>query len=385
MSRIQLVLITAALAVMATVVCLLGVGAPSHPTAQKAHSVTIIVDRTVDDRNALFSEVERSLDSLVDDVVKDGSAYLGSTIKLVYADNAGEHSSAWQVSLPSTLGVKKAHLRSALNKLNEYKLATLDGLRKDQTHYKQSLLLEAVSRELNSLKKTDTLFIISDMCVVDNSGNNFERLIFADPPRLPRTAAVDIHRIGRTNQSLEAIGLIEAWWADALHGSSLFSPLAVAYRAKAVKATATKATAAKVTVRLKPKALGMNGKKKHQKPPTSLPKDRIGDKYGSRHVTPNGGVAEAPPSIWLSNERKIIKMSATIRPCFHRLPIGRYTFRIEVTQFGALSAMSARDEAPKRVTACFRNTLSGVSFVRHPESRAYYFDETINVGVPKEG
>ena len=99
---------------------------------------------------------------------------------------------------------------------------TAEEIKNDKQQYSSTLLLEAVNKQISRLSECDKLFIVSDMCVVDRNGNNFERQIFAMPPNLRTKAKVDIRRVARKGQPLKAIRQIEAWWHDALYGGSAF-------------------------------------------------------------------------------------------------------------------------------------------------------------------
>jgi hypothetical protein len=341
---------------------------PAAVQCQKTDNVVVLIDRTVSDRSGLLAEAQEVFKNIISDIWSNGPRYFDSKIQLVFLDNGGEHAAAWTVTMPRRFGDQKNKLKAGLSELTMHIQKTIEEIKNDKKAYSQSFLLEGINKQLLRLGDCDKLVIISDMCVVDSSGNNFERLEFQTPKALPRKATVEIHRLGRNGQSLDAIQLIEAWWKDALYGGTAFDEL--------------------------------NKKRVTNAKPTSSLSDRVQrtlPKGGSKHRKEKAGVptntakkAQEAPMYLVQTNNAIISQVANsvLSQCISGYTsvdsaYGQYAFKIEVSGSGRALTVVATRTPSRTVGQCFARALDQLTFAIHPKRGKYHYEQQINVPHPQ--
>jgi len=305
----------------------------------------LLIDRTVDNKDALSKETASVLQSFADEAWTNSEKYFGSELEQVFVDDAGESPASWTMKFPMHLGMQRKDWRAARSALGVHLKETVNEIKNSKIKYGKSFLLEGVYKQIERLGKCDRLVILSDMCVVDNSGNNFEKLVFNKPSRLPVKAQVEIRRIPRNGQSLQAIRLIDAWWKDTLYGDRLFQK-------EQNKATSFKP--------LHVQPLGGTRKSSRLKP----------------------GLVSAGALLSKKNSWRIAKASEQLSNCTSAHPRREptdYVVRIFVNEKGTPTKGSWLKGESQKVMDCFWRVISGMTFEKDPQLRPYVYSQKIHI------
>ncbi|NOS93405.1 MAG: hypothetical protein HOP30_15910 [Cyclobacteriaceae bacterium] len=185
----------------------------------------ILVDQTVDNKEALISELSE-LESRISVIFNSENREYLLNHKFEYSriDDSGEHEADWTIQTSSVLGNRSQKLQDSLIAMKIKIGTSMQKIKEDRKTYQETMLLEQIANYARSLERCDELIVFSDLLLVDNEGNNFEKGIFTSPVVLGDTKGqVALVRIAKGGMRFNDIKKVEAWWDQGLNGGVAFS------------------------------------------------------------------------------------------------------------------------------------------------------------------
>lgn len=194
-------------------------------SAETTKKTILLVDQTVDDKEALISALKGIESKISSFYSGDNKDYLlNHKFEFSRIDDSGEHSADWSVQTSKVFGNHSKKLQEGLAEINLNFEKSITKIKEDKKNYQSSMLLEQITNYSKELDKCDNLIVISDLLLVDKEGNNFEKGIFTSPTSLGNSKGqIYLLRIAKKGQHLKAIKKVEAWWDQSLNGGMAFT------------------------------------------------------------------------------------------------------------------------------------------------------------------
>lgn len=194
----------------------------------KEQSISILLDLTSYEKNpqGVKKEFEKVADEILL-VLQDPEVYerfLGGKVILNVIDDKGENLPLWEVRISKKIGMHRAQFKQSINEIALKFKESSDELEKSTHSYQKTMILESIISSLQKLKKGDSLYVISDLYVVDKK-SNFEKMKFGWPVDLSsytQNKKVHLRRIPLLGRDYEQIHVVESWWKSSLEGDSLY-------------------------------------------------------------------------------------------------------------------------------------------------------------------
>lgn len=194
----------------------------------KEQSISILLDLTSYEKNpqGVKKEFEKVADEILL-VLQDPEVYeqfLGGKVILNVIDDKGENLPLWEVRISKKIGMHRAQFKQSINEIALKFKESSDELEKSTHSYQKTMILESIISSLQKLKEGDSLYVISDLYVVDKK-SNFEKMKFGWPVDLSsytQNKKVHLRRIPLLGRDYEQIHVVESWWKSSLEGDSLY-------------------------------------------------------------------------------------------------------------------------------------------------------------------